>query len=158
MKVLGIDPGLLATGFGLIEANGRELQALSFGVLPTPSSRPLRLKEVFEGMRDLVEDWAPEHLVIESVFHQRNVKFTLSIGEVKGIIGLVASLAGIPISEYTPRQVKQAVVGYGGASKSQVQFMVKNLLKLEEVPQPDHAADALAVAICHTHNLSPTER
>ncbi len=154
MRILGIDPGLLATGFGLIEANGTKLQALDFGVLPSPSSRPLRLKEIFEGIRGLIEARSPEELVVEGVFLQRNVKFTLSIGEVRGIIGLAAVLSGIPLTEYSPRQIKQAVVGYGGASKSQVQFMVKNLLGLKEIPQPDHAADALAAAICYTHSFS----
>lgn len=154
MRVLGIDPGLLATGYGLIETKGERLQTLHFGVLPTPSPHPLRLKEVFEGIRELIEDWSPEYLVIEAVFLQRNVKFALSIGEVRGIIGLAAALSGIPIVEYSPRQIKRAVVGYGGASKEQVQFMVKNILGLKEIPQPDHAADALAVAICYTHSYS----
>lgn len=155
MRILGIDPGLSATGFGLIEANGARLQTLDFGVLPSPSPRPLRLREIFEGLGGLIENWSPEQMAVEGVFLQRNVKFTLSIGEVRGIIGLAATLSGIPIREYSPRQIKQAVVGYGNASKEQVQFMVKNLLGLKEPPQPDHAADALAAAICYTHSYSP---
>lgn len=155
MRILGIDPGLLATGYGLIEANGFKLQALDFGVLPSPSSYPLRLREIFEGIRGLIQARAPEEMVVEGVFLQRSVKFTLSIGEVRGIIGLAAVLSGIPLTEYSPRQIKQAVVGYGGASKSQVQFMVKTLLGLGDAPRPDHAADALAAAICHTHKFSP---
>lgn len=155
MVVLGIDPGTAITGYGLIRDNENgELEAISYGVIMTPAGMPLeqRLLNIYRQLKELIELHRPESSAVEKLFFQRNVKTALAVGQARGVALLALAELNVPISHYSPVEVKQAVSGYGGADKSQVQQMVKALLNLEEIPRPDDAADALAVAICHLHS------
>ncbi|MFZ5640040.1 MAG: crossover junction endodeoxyribonuclease RuvC [Bacillota bacterium] len=153
MLVLGIDPGTAITGYGLIEARGNKLKVVDYACIRTPANMPLahRLQVIHGGVSDLVRQYNPAHLAIEELFFNKNTRTALSVGHARGVIMLAAANAGLEVFEYTPLQVKQAVVGYGRADKAQIQFMVKTLLCLAEIPKPDDVADALAIAICHTH-------
>lgn len=151
MRILGIDPGLRVTGFGVIDADGTRLRYVASGVIRVPGgSLPPRLKSIHDGIADVVAEYRPGSAVAEIVFVNVNPQSTLLLGQARGaaITALVAR--GLPVHEYTALQVKQAVVGYGRAAKSQVQHMVQRLLSLPGVPSTD-AADALACAICHAH-------
>jgi len=152
MRVLGIDPGTAITGWGVVheEADG-EMALVGYGTIQTPASTPLpqRLRLIFHQVRELIERHQPEAIAVEEVFFSRNARTALSVGQARGVVLLAAELAGRPVYEYTPLQVKQAVSGYGNADKAQVQQMTALLLKLEVVPTPDDAADAIAVAVCH---------
>jgi crossover junction endodeoxyribonuclease RuvC len=154
MLTLGIDPGTATTGWGLVEENGRGLQQISHGCVRTSPKKASseRLKQLFKELKAIIREHDPDHIAVEKLFFGKNVKTAISVGEARGVILLAASHAGVPISEYTPLQVKTAATGYGRAEKRQVQQMVKNLLGLNEIPRPDDAADALAVAICHLHS------
>jgi crossover junction endodeoxyribonuclease RuvC len=155
MLVIGIDPGTATTGYGLIKENDDgSLTVCAFGVISTPSDMPMpqRLLQLFRGLQELLLLHRPDCGAVEKLFFQRNVRTALSVGQARGVVLLALAQAGLYINEYTPLEVKQAVAGYGGAEKLQVQLMVKALLDLEELPQPDDAADALAVAICHIHS------
>lgn len=149
--VLGVDPGTAILGYGAVEVEGDALEALEFGALTTPASVPLttRLLSLFDGLTGIVERVSPTEVAVEQLFFARNAQSALAVGQARGVALLVAARAGLPVSEYTPLQVKQAVAGYGRATKRQVQNMVQVMLALPEMPQPDDAADALAVAICH---------
>lgn len=149
--VLGIDPGTAILGYGAVAVEGDELEALAFGVITTSASIPLasRLLLLFDGLAQVVEQTHPTEAAVEQLFFARNVQSALAVGHARGIALLAAARRGLPVSEYTPLQVKQAVVGYGRATKEQVQNMVRVMLGLRENPQPDDAADALAIAICH---------
>ncbi len=153
MLVLGIDPGTAITGYGLVEALGNKLKVVDYGCVRTPANTPLeyRLQTIYAALVNLISQYNPDHLAIEELFFNKNVRTALSVGHARGVIILAAANAGLEVFEYTPLQVKQAVVGYGRADKAQVQFMVKTLLCLSETPKPDDVADALAIAICHTH-------
>lgn len=154
MIILGIDPGLATIGYGIIETDGRKHKLLQYGILSTSAKDmlPIRLRSVYEGVKQLIEIFHPDHIAIEELFFARNVTTALSVGAARGV-ALVASVQYTEkLYEYTPLQIKQAVVGYGKADKSQVQSMVKLLLGLDEIPRPDDAADALAVAITHAHS------
>jgi crossover junction endodeoxyribonuclease RuvC len=155
MLVIGIDPGTANTGFGLIRQtpDGR-LIMVDFGVIKTPSNEPMpnRLSQLHRDLSDLLGFHKPDSGAVEKLFFQRNVKTAISVGQARGVAILALAQAGVEIEEYTPGEVKQAVVGYGGAEKAQVQAMVGALLEMETVPRPDDAADALAVAICHLHS------
>src|SRR4030043_362664 len=155
MITLGIDPGTATTGFGIIreEEDGR-LTALNFGVIQTASdlSQAERLVQLYKRINELILLHRPEMGAVEKLFFQRNVRTALSVGQARGVALLAMAELKLHIGEYTPLEVKQAVVGYGGADKSQVQQMVKTILGLEAIPHPDDAADALAVAICHIHS------
>ena len=155
MITLGIDPGIATTGFGIIreEEDGR-LTALNFGVIQTASdlSQAERLVQLYKRINELILLHRPEMGAVEKLFFQRNVRTALSVGQARGVALLAMAELKLQIGEYTPLEVKQAVVGYGGADKSQVQQMVKTILGLEAIPHPDDAADALAVAICHIHS------
>ena len=155
MLVLGIDPGTATTGYGLIRENAAgELQVEDYGVIETPPGLPMpeRLLELHHSLSKLLLLHRPESGAVEKLFFQRNVTTALSVGQARGVALLALAEAGLPVGEYTPLEVKQAVVGYGGADKNQVQQMVRALLDLPEIPRPDDAADALAVAICHLHS------
>lgn len=155
MLVIGIDPGTAITGYGLVEDNDDgSLTVRDFGVILTPSklSMPERLLELYRKLHAILLLHRPDSGAVEKLFFQRNVRTALSVGQARGVILLALAEVGINIVEYTPLEVKQAVAGYGGADKNQVQQMVRALLGLREVPQPDDAADALAVAICHLHS------
>lgn len=155
MLVIGIDPGTATTGYGLVrESEDGKLSAVEYGVVTTPATLPMaeRLLELHRQLRELVLLHRPHSGAVEKLFFQRNVRTALSVGQGRGVAMLALAEAGLAVAEYTPLEVKQAVVGYGGADKHQVQQMVRTLLELEEIPRPDDAADALAVAICHLHS------
>jgi len=154
MVVIGIDPGTATTGYGILrqEADGR-LEVLAYGVIQTPADQamPERLLELYGQLNEIILLHRPESGAVEKLFFQRNVRTALSVGQGRGVVLLAMANHKLPVAEYTPLEVKQAVAGYGGADKRQVQEMVRMLLDLESVPQPDDAADALAIAICHVH-------
>ena len=151
MKVIGIDPGTAACGYGIVYESGGRLKAISHGWWSTPAGeRPeLRLKTIFDGVAGLIAEHAPDAVALEESFVGVDARTALSVGQARGAVLVAAAIAGIPCTEYAPARVKQAVCGYGRAEKSQVQRMVKAILSLQELPTPNHAADALAVAICH---------
>ncbi|NLJ33875.1 MAG: crossover junction endodeoxyribonuclease RuvC [Firmicutes bacterium] len=155
MLVLGIDPGMATTGYGLLRVTGHAYKVLDFGCIKTAPQMGVtqRLVELYQGLEDLLNTHRPAAVAVEELFFNKNVKTAMAVGQARGVILVAAALKEIDVVEYTPLQVKQGVVGYGRASKKQVQEMVKTLLKLEEIPKPDDAADALAVAICHAHAL-----
>ena len=151
MVILGIDPGIATMGYGVVEVDKGEFTALDYGVITTSKdmSAPDRLVKVAKGIALLNEKYSPKAIAIEELFFQTNRKTAILVAEARGVILYSASLTKARIYEYTPNQIKQAITGYGGADKNQMQQMVKILLKLNAVPKPDDAADALAVSICH---------
>ena len=154
VRVLGIDPGSLATGYGVVENNSAGLQALTWGAVRTQARQPLpaRLRRIYEGLSEVIRLWRPETVVVEKVFFAENPKAALTLGQARGVALLAAANAEVPLEEYSALEIKQAVVGYGRAAKEQVQDMVRVLLSLPTVPRPIDAADALAAAICHLHS------
>ncbi len=154
MRVLGIDPGTAITGYGVIEGEGDSLVVTTYGAVTTPASQPLaqRLQHIYRELRALIAEWHPDSAAVEELFFSKNARTALSVGHARGVALLALTEAGLPIQEYKPAEVKQAVAGYGNAPKQQVQGMVQLLLNLDEMPRPDDAADALAVAICHFHS------
>ena len=151
MRILGIDPGLRVTGFGVIDKLGQQLVYVASGCIRTPAGElPQRLKSIIDGLGEVIAAYSPEQVVVEKVFVNVNPQSTLLLGQARGAAICAAILKDLPVAEYTALQVKQAVVGNGHAAKEQVQDMVRRLLKLEGDPQAD-AADALACAICHAH-------
>jgi crossover junction endodeoxyribonuclease RuvC len=151
MRVVGIDPGLAACGFGVVDASGPRLGAVDYGCWHTPAGRPieLRLLDLFDMLRELVVRQRPDAVALEESFVGADARTALSIGQVRGALILACAQAGVECSEYAPARVKQAVCGHGAAEKEQVQQMAKAILRLQATPTPTHAADALAVAICH---------
>jgi crossover junction endodeoxyribonuclease RuvC len=160
MRVLGIDPGSDTTGWGVIEGDGRHYRLLEFGTIKSsPRQRfPARLLQISNGIEAVIARHQPEACAIEDGFLATNVRVTLKLGQVRGVAMVVAERASLQTYEYSPRLVKQTVVGYGNAEKHQVQEMVRILLSLTSVPEPQDAADALAVAICHFHHAGLTQR
>jgi len=154
VRILGIDPGIAIVGFGFIDKIGSKLVPVQYGSIQTEAHRDpgLRLQDVYDATRQLIDKYKPDAMAIEKLFFNRNVTTAFTVGQARGVMILAGVQAGLPIAEYTPLQVKQAVVGYGKAEKHQVQEMVKMFLKLAVVPKPDDVADALAVAICHAHS------
>lgn len=154
MRVLGIDPGIAITGYGLVEDRAGDLEALAYGDIRTPAGDPLplRLRQLYEAIYLLIRDYRPDVAAVERVFFGRNVTTAFAVGQARGVALLALAQAEIPVYEYTPADVKQALVGYGSAPKAQIQAMVRMLLRLPEVPRPDDVADALAVAICHLNH------
>lgn len=153
MRVLGIDPGLAITGYAVVEEHGSDVQLLTKGVVRTPANTPdpERLALLHEELGAIIAEQQPDASAVEELFFSRNVRTAMSVGQARGVILLTLANAGLPIAEYTPMQVKEAITGYGNADKQQVQEMVRMLLNLSEVPRPDDAADAVAVAICYLH-------
>lgn len=153
MIILGIDPGTAITGYGIIKVEGNKFSPLDYGCIYTESnwSMEKRLQKIHGIVWSLLEKYQPDQMAVEELFFNKNVRTALSVGQARGVILLTGALKGLKVNEYTPLQVKQAVVGYGRAHKQQVQHMVKTFLNLTEIPKPDDAADALAVAICHAH-------
>jgi crossover junction endodeoxyribonuclease RuvC len=148
--VLGIDPGTAATGYGVVRGGGAALPVLvECGVIRTRARDPLtsRLREIFEGVQELIQRHKPDALSVEDVFYARNVRTTVVLGHARGVILLAAELAGVPVNEFAPAEIKKAVVGTGAATKEQVQFMLTRLLRLKSVPQPSDAADGVAAAL-----------
>jgi len=153
MIVLGFDPGTASTGWGVIEQDGNRMRSLGHGCIVTSAKDDthVRLRQIHDQARGLIKRFKPDIVVLEELFVNVNVKTALAVGQAKGVLYLAASDVKTPPCEYSPLQIKQAVTGYGRASKIQVQEMTKVILGLSRIPQPDHAADALAVAITHTH-------
>jgi crossover junction endodeoxyribonuclease RuvC len=158
--VLGIDPGTASTGWGVVEQQGSKLRSLGHGCIVTSSREPthVRLRRIYDEARRLIARFSPEVVAIEELFVNVNVKTALAVGQARGVIILAAADLQTPPAEYSPLEIKLAVTGYGRASKIQVQEMTKVVLGLPRIPQPDHAADALAVAITHTHHSGPAGR
>lgn len=159
MIILGIDPGLATMGYGVINAVKGNYSVIDYGAVITPKdcTLPQRLKQLEEGVQELIETFKPDNIAIEELFFSKNVTTGIAVSEARGVILLTAVKGlGDEVYEYTPNQIKQAVTGYGGADKMQMQHMVQALLRLKSVPRPDDAADALAVAICHAQTSRMT--
>lgn len=154
VRVLGVDPGTAITGWGIVEGDGDDLQMIAGGAITTTAGTPLpqRLQTIYRELTTIIEQWRPEDSAIEELFFSKNAKTALAVGHGRGAAMLALANANLPITEYKPLEVKQAITGYGGADKQQMQHMVKLLLSLDDIPRPDDAADALAVAICHVHS------
>lgn len=155
MRILGIDPGSGTTGFGIIETDGSQHRVVLYGAIKTHSKKPFheRLLKIHADLSELLLREKADMVAIEEVFHATNVQSALRLGHARGVALLVAAQNNLPVYEYSPLEIKSAVVGYGRAEKSQVQAMVRLLLNLPEAPAPDDAADALAIAICHAHRM-----
>ncbi len=155
MLIVGIDPGTATTGYGLVRETDNGLEVVDFGVVVTPAGeRPeIRLLQLYEALTKIMLQHRPQSGAVEKLFFQRNVSTAIAVGQARGVAMLVMAQNSVTVSEYTPLEVKQAVTGYGKADKNQVQQMVKALLELEDIPRPDDAADALAIAICHLHSI-----
>lgn len=154
MRILGIDPGFAIVGIGIIEYVGNKFKVIDYTKITTEAHTdfPERLKIIYNELNCIIDAYKPDAISIEELFFNNNAKTAINVGQGRGIALLCGALHNIPIFEYTPLQIKQAVVGYGRASKDQVQQMVKVLLNLDKIPKPDDVADALAVAVCHAHS------
>lgn len=157
MRVFGIDPGSERTGYGCVETDGSRHRIVVCGAISSPAlaSFPDKLLRIHRQLTAILEECRPDSVAIENLFHSVNVRSALRLGHARGVAMLAAVEAGVPVFEYTPAEIKRAVVGYGRADKPQVQHMIKLILGLAEVPSPHDAADALAVAICHVHAMPP---
>lgn len=153
MRIIGIDPGIATTGYGILDSNGQRSAAQAFGCITTAAELavPERLQQIYNELTAIVAAYKPDAMAVEKLFFCKNTNSAMQVGEARGVVLLTGRLGGLPVFEYTPLQVKQSVVGYGRAEKAQVQQMVKILLGLEKIPRPDDAADALAIALCHAH-------
>ena len=153
MIILGIDPGYAIVGWGVIEYNASRFRVLGYGSIETPAHTPTeaRLVQIAKGIKELVERYKPDVMAVEELFFNTNITTGIKVAEARGVIIMMAHSMGVKIAEYTPLQVKQAVVGYGRAEKKQVITMVTRLLNLDKPPKPDDTADALAIAVCHAH-------
>ncbi len=160
MRVLGIDPGSETLGWGIVEGSGSRYRCIEFGTLRSKRTDEfsMRLLSIYNGISELVAVHKPDALSIEDAFYAKNVKVAVRLGQVRGVILLLAEQQGLAIAEYAPRLIKQTVVGYGNAEKHQVGEMVRILLGLSSVPKPHDAADALATAICHFHHSRPNAK
>ena len=154
MRILGIDPGYGIIGFGLVQADRNQYSLLRCGAITTPAGMDFsaRLEIIYEDMRQLLEAAKPDAVAIEELFFGHNVTTAIGVAQSRGVILLAIRQAGVPVYQYKPMQVKQAVVGYGNATKHQVQDMTKRLLHLDKLPKPDDAADAIAIALCHARS------
>ena len=154
MIILGIDPGIAIVGWGVLEYSGSKFKVLGYGSIQTPSTMSTedRLCAVFSELKEIIQKYKPDQMAIEELFWNTNQKTGIRVSEARGVILLCGKLNGLEIHEYTPLQVKQAVVGYGNATKHQVQEMTKRLLHLQAMPKPDDAADAIAIALCHARS------
>ena len=151
MIAIGIDPGTALCGYGIVRAIGDDYELVTCGAIATPAKTPLekRLLKIYDELTALIREHKPETAGVEKLFFSRNTTTALSVGHARGVAMLALVQANIPLAEYTPNEIKQAVAGYGGADKYQMQQMVRVLLRLDDVPKPDDAADAVAIAICH---------
>jgi crossover junction endodeoxyribonuclease RuvC len=154
MIIMGIDPGLASTGYGVVEKEGDRLRSLAYGGINTSPHKPLsaRLDKIYSEVKDLIERYSPDLVVLEELFFNTNVRSAMVVGQARGGIILAAAHAGVTVEEYTPLQVKQTLVGHGRADKRQVEYMVRTLLHIEGEIGSSHASDALALAICHAHS------
>lgn len=160
MRIIGIDPGYAIVGFGVTEYDGYHFKPIEFGAITTEAKTDfsLRLKTIYDDLNYVLDKHKPQCMSIEKLFFNTNQKTGIDVAQARGVILLAAINAGIPVFEYTPLQVKQSVVGYGRAEKSQVMEMTRQIMGLAEVPRPDDTADALAIAICHGHSASSIKR
>lgn len=154
MKVLGIDPGIAITGYGILQKKDNNVKMMKCGSIITDTSMDTseRLLIIYNSLTDVIKDFKPDRVAIEELFFNKNAKTVIQVGQARGVSILAAANQGVPVWEYTPLQVKQSIVGYGRASKKQIQEMVKLLLGLKEIPSPDDVADALAIALCHLNS------
>ena len=154
MRILGIDPGIGTVGFGVVDAEKSKNTYIACGVISTPPNSPLspRLDMIYNDLNELIVTFAPDAISVEELFFSKNITTGIAVAHGRGVILLSAYRSGVPVYEYTPMQVKQAVVGYGNAKKQQVIYMVQRLLDMKQPPRPDDAADALALAICHARS------
>ena len=153
MRILGVDPGYAIVGVGSVDYEGNRFKVVEYGAITTEAGEDMfdRLKKIYDDMTCLLERVKPDAMAIEKLFFQNNQKTAINVAQARGVLILASKNYNIPVFEYTPLQVKQAVVGYGRAEKKQVQQMTKAILNLSEVPKPDDTADALALAVCHAH-------
>lgn len=153
---LGIDPGTAILGYAVVAAQGSELSLVSCDVITTPAGMPLpeRLQQIYHGLSEIISTYRPNEAAMEELFFAKNARTALTVGQARGVAMLALADGGLTVAEYTPKQVKLAVTGYGGANKEQVGEMVRILLRLKTIPRPDDAADAAAVAICHLHTAT----
>lgn len=158
MIILGIDPGLAKTGCGIIAIESNQPRILTYGVISTrkEQSLPVRLKTIYKDIRELCREYKPNVAAVEDIFFAANVKTAVAVAQARGVAILATEESGIDIVEYSPLQIKQSIVGYGRAKKNQIQEMVKVLLSMDKIPKPDHAADALAVALTHAFRMKLT--
>ena len=156
MRILGIDPGYATTGFGILQAERASVQLINYGTITTPTtlSFPERLAMLYDDMAELLDTVRPDAVAVEELFWGHNVTTGIGVSHGRGVILLAVAKSGVPLFEYTPNQVKQAVVGYGGAEKRQVMDMTRRILKMEKVARPDDAADAIAIALCHARSAT----
>lgn len=157
MRILGIDPGFAIVGVGVLDYEGNKFSTVDYGAITTDAGEEMfdRLKKIYDELTEIIKRVKPDAMAIEELFFNSNQKTAINVAQARGVLVLAAKNHNIPVFEYTPLQVKQAVVGYGRADKKQVQQMTKAILNLEAVPKPDDTADALAIAICHAHSYRP---
>lgn len=160
MRILGIDPGYAILGYGIVELKGNHFEVCGYGAVTTDAKMEMtdRLKCIYNSLSEIIAKYEPDEASIEELFFNTNVKTAIMVGQARGVAILACANSGMKISEYTPLQIKQAIVGYGRADKKQVQYMVKTILNLKEAPKPDDTADALAAAICHGHSANARKR
>jgi crossover junction endodeoxyribonuclease RuvC len=160
MRTLGIDPGTAIMGWGVVDEQGGTLSLVACGALTTPSGMPQhqRLLQLYEGLRELIAQHRPDTSAVEELFFGKNVNTALTVGQARGVVLLALAQSAVPIHEYKPLAVKQAVAGYGGADKKQIQEMVRMTLRLPAIIKPDDAADAVAIAICHAYTAPMLRR
>lgn len=156
MRILGIDPGTAIVGYSILEYENKKMKLIDYGCIYTEKDLPMeeRLLQIFNGMEDIIKKYSPEHMAIEELFYFKNNKTVISVGEARGVILLAGKKNGLLIKGYTPLQVKIGITGYGKAEKKQVQLMVKTILGMKEIPKPDDAADAIAIAVTHVNSLT----
>ena len=154
MKILGIDPGLINTGYGIVEPSGSKVALIDYGVVQPSKSDQLsvRLKVICNDVLSIIKEFKPNVCVVEEVFYSKNFKSSLLLGQARAAVLIASAMQGVDIAEYSARKIKQSITGNGNSSKEQIQFMVKNILEMNEVPKPVDASDALAIAICHHHH------
>lgn len=154
LLIIGIDPGLAATGFGIIEQKEQILKVIDYGCIKTNTDQKMqeRLGIIFNGILKILEKYSPREAAVEEVFFQKNPKSIISLSHARGVILLAFEEKKIPVSEYSPLEIKSSICGYGRADKQQVQKMVKTILNLEKIPTPNHAADAISIAVCHSNS------
>lgn len=155
MIIMGIDPGTATTGYGIIKKEVQKHTLIKYGCILTPAKTPLcdRLDTIFDELSELIEEFRPDQIAVEELFFAANSKTAIAVSQARGVILLAGKKKGLPVHEYTPLEVKMALTGYGRADKNQIQQMVKTLLGLKDIPKPDDAADALAIAICHANSI-----
>lgn len=160
MRILGIDPGYAILGYGIIEMRGNRFKAIHYGAVTTDAKTdmPGRLKILYHSLMEIIVQYEPDVASVEELFFNTNAKTAILVGQARGVAVLACANSGLEIAEYTPLQIKQALIGYGRAEKKQVQLMVKTLLNLKDIPKPDDTADALAAAICHGHSAGSRNR